>query len=158
MPPQLTFDETLARLKPWLESPRHRKVGQHIKYDRHILRNHGIELRGVQDDTLLESYVLESDRPHDLGNLAERHLGLKSISYDDITGKGAKRISFAEVPIEMAAEYSAEDADLTLRVHETLAARLAAEPKLAELYRELELPVAEVLYRMERNGVLIIKK
>ena len=155
VPPQLTFDETLARLKPWLESPRHRKVGQHIKYDRHILRNHGIELRGVQDDTLLESYVLESDRPHDLGNLAERHLGLKSISYDDITGKGAKRISFAEVPIEMAAEYSAEDADLTLRVHETLAARLAAEPKLAELYRELELPVAEVLYRMERNGVLI---
>ncbi len=155
VPPQLTFDETLARLKPWLESPRHRKVGQHLKYDRHILRNHGIELRGVQDDTLLESYVLESDRPHDLGNLAERHLGLKSISYDDITGKGAKRISFAEVPIEMAAEYSAEDADLTLRVHETLAARLAAEPKLAELYRELELPVAEVLYRMERNGVLI---
>ena len=130
-------------------------MGQHLKYDRHILRNHGIELRGIQDDTLLESYVLESDKSHDLGNLAQRHLGLKSISYDDVTGKGAKRISFAEVPIEKAAEYSAEDADLTLRVHEALAPKLAAEPQLEALYRELELPVAEVLYRMERNGVLI---
>ncbi|MBI4997394.1 MAG: DNA polymerase I [Rhodocyclales bacterium] len=155
VPPQLTFAETLARLKPWLESPQHRKLGQHLKYDRHILANHGIELRGIADDTLLESYVLESDKSHDLGNLAERHLGLKSISYDDITGKGAKRISFAEVPIEKAAEYSAEDADLTLRVHEALAPRLAEEPQLDKLYRELELPVAEVLYRMERNGVLI---
>jgi len=154
-PPQLTFDATLAKLKPWLESAQHRKVGQHLKYDRHIFANHGIELRGIQDDTLLESYVLESDKSHDLGNLAERHLGLKSISYDDITGKGAKRISFAEVPIEKAAEYSAEDSDLTLRVHEALAPRLAAEPQLDRLYRELELPVAEVLYRMERNGVLI---
>ena len=155
VPRQLTFDATLARLKPWLESPTHRKVGQHLKYDRHILRNHGIELRDIQDDTLLESYVLESDKSHDLGNLAQRHLGLKSISYDDVTGKGAKRISFAEVPIEKAAEYSAEDADLTLRVHEALAPKLAAEPQLEALYRELELPVAEVLYRMERNGVLI---
>jgi DNA polymerase-1 len=155
VPPQLTFDETLARLKPWLESAQRKKVGQHLKYDRHIFANHGIELRGIQDDTLLESYVLESDKSHDLGNLAERHLGLKSISYDDITGKGAKRISFAEVPIEKAAEYSAEDSDLTLRVHQTLSAQLAAEPRLAELYRELELPVADVLFRMERNGVLI---
>jgi len=155
VPPQLTFNETLARLKPWLESPQHRKLGQHLKYDRHIFANHGIELRGIEDDTLLESYVLESDKSHDLGNLAERHLGLKSISYDDITGKGAKRISFAEVPIEKAAEYSAEDADLTLRVHEALAPRLAEEPQLDKLYRELELPVAEVLFRMERNGVLI---
>ncbi|MBU1236412.1 MAG: DNA polymerase I [Gammaproteobacteria bacterium] len=155
VPPQLTFQATLDKLRPWLESPQHRKVGQHLKYDRHILRNHGIELRGIQDDTLLESYVLESDKSHDLGNLAERHLGLKSISYDDVTGKGAKRISFAEVPIEKAAEYSAEDADLTLRVHEALAPRLADEPQLDKLYRELELPVAEVLYRMERNGVLI---
>ncbi|HZV53731.1 MAG TPA: DNA polymerase I, partial [Rhodocyclaceae bacterium] len=155
VPPQLTFDETLAKLKPWLESPRHRKVGQHLKYDRHIFANHGIELRGIQDDTLLESYVLESDKSHDLGNLAERHLGLKSISYDDVTGKGAKRISFAEVPIEKAAEYSAEDSDLTLRVHEALAPKLAGEPQLDKLYRELELPVAEVLFRMERNGVLI---
>ncbi len=155
VPPQLTFDATLARLKPWLESPRHEKVGQHLKYDRHVFANHGIELAGVRDDTLLESYVLESDRPHDLGSLAQRHLGLKSISYDDITGKGAKRISFAEVPIDKAAEYAAEDADLTLRVHDALAPRLAEAPRLDALYRELELPVAEVLYRMERNGVLI---
>jgi DNA polymerase-1 len=155
VPPQLTFDATLARLKPWLESAQHKKVGQHLKYDRHIFANHGIELRGISDDTLLESYILESDKSHDLGNLAERHLGLKSISYDDVTGKGAKRISFAEVPIEKAAEYSSEDADLTLRVHEALAPRLAEEPQLDKLYRELELPVAEVLFRMERNGVLI---
>ena len=155
VPPQLTFDGTLAKLKPWLESPDRKKVGQHLKYDRHVFANHGVELRGIQDDTLLESYVLESDKPHDLGSLAERHLGLKSISYDDVTGKGAKRISFAEVPIEKAAEYAAEDADLTLRVHEALAPRLAEAPQLDALYRELELPVAEVLYRMERNGVLI---
>ena len=155
VPPQLTFDATLARLKPWLESPQHKKVGQHLKYDRHVFANHGVELRGIADDTLLESYILESDKSHDLGNLAERHLGLKSISYDDVTGKGAKRISFAEVPVEKAAEYSSEDADLTLRVHEALSPRLAEEPQLDTLYRELELPVAEVLFRMERNGILI---
>ncbi|MDR2000596.1 MAG: DNA polymerase I, partial [Zoogloeaceae bacterium] len=154
-PPQLAFDAALARLKPWLESPQHKKAGQHLKYDRHIFANHGIALRGIADDTLLESYVLESDKSHDLGSLAERHLGLKSISYDDVTGKGAKRISFAEVPVEKAAEYAAEDADLTLRVHEALTSKLAAEPQLDTLYRELELPVAEALYRMERNGVLI---
>ena len=155
VPPQLAFDEALAVLKPWLESTQHAKVGQHLKYDRHIFANHGIELRGIRDDTLLESYVLESDKSHDLGNLAERHLGLKSISYDEITGKGANRISFAEVALEKAAEYSAEDADLTLRVHQTLVPRLAEEPRLERLYRDIELPVAEVLYRIERNGVLI---
>ncbi len=154
-PAQLPFDATLARLKPWLESTRHRKLGQHLKYDRHIFANHGIELRGIVDDTLLESYVLESDKAHDLGNLASRHLGLKSISYDDVTGKGVARISFAEVPVDQAADYSAEDADLTLRVHEALAPRLREEPILERLYRDIELPVAEVLFRMERNGVLI---
>ena len=154
-PEQLPFDATLARLKPWLESANHAKVGQHLKYDRHILANHGIALQGIADDTLLESYVLESDKPHDLGNLASRHLGLKSVSYDDVTGKGVSRISFAEVPIEKAADYSAEDADLTLRVHASLAPRLAEEPRLDSIYRDIELPVAEVLFRMERNGVLI---
>ena len=88
-PSNCRFDATLARLKPWLESARHRKVGQHLKYDRHVFANHGIELRGIADDTLLESYVLESDKSHDLGALASRHLGLKTISYDDVTGKGA---------------------------------------------------------------------
>jgi DNA polymerase-1 len=154
-PAQLTFDEVLARLKPWLESDRPQKVGQHLKYDRHVFANHGIELRGIVDDTLLESYVLESDKSHDLGNLAERHLGLKSISYDDVTGKGANRISFAQVAVERATEYSGEDADLTLRVHEALASRFAEEVQLERLYRDVELPVTDVLFRMERNGVLI---
>ncbi len=155
VPPQLSFDEALERLRPWLESAQHKKVGQHAKYDRHVFANHGIALAGIADDTLLESYVLESDKPHELGNLALRHLGVSSIGYDDVTGKGANRISFAEVAIDKAAEYAAEDADLTLRVHEVLAPRLAAEPTLERLYREIELPVAEVLFRMERHGVLI---
>jgi len=154
-PTQLAFDEVLALLKPWLESTRPQKVGQHLKYDRHVFANHGIQLHGVVDDTLIESYVLESDKSHDLGNLAERHLGLKSIGYDDVTGKGANRISFAQVAIERAAEYSGEDADLTLRVHEALAPRLAEEEQLERLYRDIELPVTDVLFRMERNGVLI---
>ncbi|RLJ68311.1 DNA polymerase I [Sulfurisoma sediminicola] len=154
-PDQLPLHDTLAQLKPWLESPQHRKVGQHLKYDRHVLSNHGIELRGIVDDTLLESYVLESDKSHDLGALAMRHCGLETISYDEVTGKGASRISFAQVALEQAAEYAAEDADVTLRVHEALAPRLAAEEKLERLYRDIELPVAEVLYRMERTGMLI---
>jgi DNA polymerase-1 len=154
-PPQLPFAETLARLRPWLEDPAAAKLGQHLKYDRHIFANHGVELRGIVDDTLLESYVLESDKSHELGQLAARHCGLATISYDDVTGKGAKRIGFEQVSVERAGEYSAEDSDVTLRVHLALAPRLAAEPRLERLYRDIELPVAEVLYRMERNGILI---
>ncbi|MDP1734964.1 MAG: DNA polymerase I [Sulfuritalea sp.] len=154
-PTQLPFAETLARLKPWLESPRHAKLGQHLKYDRHIFANHGVQLRGIVEDTLLQSYVLESDKAHDLGSLAARHCGLKTISYDEVTGKGANRISFSQVDVERAAEYAAEDADVTLRVHQMLRPQLAAEPELESLYRDLELPVAEVLFRIERNGVLI---
>ena len=154
-PAQLALDEALQKLRPWLESGRHAKLGQHLKYDRHIFANHGIELRGIHDDTLLESYVLESDKSHDLGALATRHLGFRTISYDEITGKGAARISFAQVALERAAEYAAEDADVTLRVHQALQPRLAAEEKLDRLYRDIELPVAEVLFRMERTGVLI---
>ncbi|HEX8962762.1 MAG TPA: DNA polymerase I [Rhodocyclaceae bacterium] len=155
VPEQLPFDAALAKLKPWLESAEHAKVGQHLKYDRHVLKNHDVELRGIHDDTLLESYVLESDKSHELGSLAARHCSLSTISYDDVTGKGASRISFAEVPVERAAEYAAEDSDVTLRVHQALAPQLAAEEKLERLYRDIELPVAEILYRMERNGVLI---
>lgn len=154
-PAQLPFDATLAKLKPWLESEQHKKVGQHLKYDRHVFTNHGIRLAGIVDDTLLESYVLEPDQSHELGNLAERHCGLKTISYDDVTGKGANRISFAQVELERAAQYAAEDADVTLRVHQALAPHLAAEEKLDQLYRNIELPVAAILYRMERHGVLI---
>ncbi|SMB21871.1 fused DNA polymerase I 5'-_3' exonuclease; 3'-_5' polymerase; 3'-_5' exonuclease [Sterolibacterium denitrificans] len=154
-PEQLPCAEALARLRPWLEAAARPKLGQHLKYDRHVLANHGIALRGIHDDTLLASYVLESDRPHDLGALAMRHLGLATLSYDDITGKGAARIPFNQVALEQAAIYAAEDADITLRVHQVFVSQFAAEEKLAQLYRELELPVADVLYRMERHGVLI---
>ena len=154
-PTQLPFAETLARLKPWLESEGHAKLGQHLKYDRHVFANHGVALRGIVEDTLLQSYVLESDKPHDLGSLAARHCGLSTISYDAVTGKGAARISFAQVEVARAAEYAAEDADVTLRVHQALRPQLAATPELESLYRDLELPVAEVLFRIERNGVLI---
>ncbi len=154
-PAQCPLEPTLARLRPWLESPRHTKIGQHLKYDRHVFANHGITLRGIVADTLLASYVLESDKPHDLGALAMRHLGLSSLSYDDLTGKGASRIPFNQVAIEQAAPYAAEDADLTLRVHQSFATQFATEEKLDALYHQLELPVAEVLYRMERQGVLI---
>ncbi|HTJ96156.1 MAG TPA: DNA polymerase I, partial [Rhodocyclaceae bacterium] len=154
-PEQLPLSEVLAKLKPWLESDKHAKLGQHLKYDRHVFANHGIELRGITEDTLLQSYVLESDKPHELGNLAARHCGLKTIPYDDLTGKGVNRISFSQVSVEQAGTYAAEDADVTLRVHQVLHAQLAETPRLDHLYRQLELPVAEVLFRMERNGVLI---
>ncbi len=154
-PAQLPLAATLEKLRPWLESPRHGKLGQHLKYDRHVFANHGVRLRGIVEDTLLQSYVLESDKVHDLGALAARHCGLKTIAYDDITGKGANRISFAQVDVARAAEYAAEDADVTLRVHQVLRPQLAAAPELEALYRDLELPIAEVLFRIERNGVLI---
>jgi DNA polymerase-1 len=154
-PAQLPLTETLAKLKPWLESSQHAKLGQNLKYDRHIFANHALRLAGVVEDTLLQSYVLESDKTHDLGSLAARHCGLSTISYDAVTGKGANRISFAQVEVARAAEYAAEDADVTLRVHQALRPHLAAEPALESLYRDLELPVAEVLFRIERNGVLI---
>ncbi|MCK9387454.1 MAG: DNA polymerase I [Sulfuritalea sp.] len=154
-PTQLPFAETLAKLKPWLESATRPKLGQHLKYDRHVFANHGVRLAGIVEDTLLQSYVLESDKPHDLGSLAARHCGLKTISYDAVTGKGASRISFAQVDVARAAEYAAEDADVTLRVHRVLRPQLAVEPALESLYRDLELPVAEVLFRIERHGVLI---
>ncbi len=154
-PAQLPLDQTLERLRPWLESPHKAKLGQHLKYDRHVFANHGVHLAGIVEDTLLQSYVLESDKSHDLGALAARHCGLATISYDAVTGKGASRISFAQVDVARAAEYAAEDADVTLRVHQALRPQLAAAPELEALYRDLELPVAEELFRMERRGVLI---
>ena len=154
-PAQLPLDEVLAKLKPWLESADHRKVGQNLKYDAHVLANHGIRLGGIAEDTLLESYVLESDKSHDMDSLASRHLGLKTLTYTEVCGKGAKQIGFAEVAVERAIEYAAEDADITLRLHHTLSSQLAPEPRLEKLYREIELPVLEVLFEMERTGVLI---
>ena len=155
VPDQLPLHDVLHKLKPWLESAKHKKIGQHLKYDRHVFANHGIALAGIAEDTLLESYVLESDQSHELGSLAERHCGLATISYDDVTGKGVNRISFSQVAIERATQYAAEDADVTLRVHQVLAPRLVQEEKLERLYRDIELPVAAILYRMERHGVLI---
>jgi DNA polymerase-1 len=152
---QLTFDEALAKLKPWLESPHHAKVGQNLKYDTHVLANHGIRLAGVAHDTMLESYVVESDKNHDMDSMALRHLGITTIKYDEVTGKGAARIGFEQVDIARATEYSAEDADVTLRLHEALHPRLAEEPKLEALYRDIEMPVMQILFRMERNGVLV---
>jgi DNA polymerase-1 len=155
VPQQLTFDEALEKLKPWLESPRHAKVGQNLKYDMHVLANHGIRLAGVAHDTLLESYVVESDKSHDMDSLSARHLGIATIKYDEVTGKGAGRIGFDQVDIERAAEYAAEDADITLRLHEALSPRLAEAPRLEALYRDIEMPVMQILFRIERNGVLI---
>lgn len=154
VPAQLPRDEVLARLKPWLENPAALKLGQHVKYDRHVFANHGIEVRGYAHDTMLQSYVLEVHKPHNLGSLAERHLGRSGISYEELCGKGAHQIPFAQVAIDKAAEYSCEDSDQTLDVHLALWPRLQADEKLKAIY-ELEMASSEALYRMERNGVLI---
>jgi DNA polymerase-1 len=154
-PVQLPRDEVLARLKPWLESAEHKKVGQHLKYDEQVLANYGIEMRGVEHDTLLQSYVLESHRTHDMDSLALRHLGVKTIKYEEVAGKGAGQIGFDEVALDKAAEYAAEDADITLRLHEALYPQVRAEKTLEYVYRGIELPTSRVLRKMERTGVLI---
>ena len=154
-PDQLPFAATLERLKPWLESESRPKVGQNLKYDAHVLANHGIRLGGIADDTLLASYVLESDKAHDMDALALRHLGIRAIAYTELCGKGAKQIGFDQVSIARAGEYAAEDADITLRLHHKLGADLQAEAALQKLYRDIEMPVLSVLLEMERTGVLI---
>ena len=156
-PAQLPLDEVLARLKPWLEDASRPKLGQHIKYDTHVLANHGIAIRGYAHDTMLESYVLEAHRKHNLGDLAQRHVHRSGLSYEDVAGKGAQQIPFAQVAVDKAAQYSCEDSDLTLHVHQTLWPRLQAEPALRDIYERFELPTSRVLQRIERNGVLIDK-
>ena len=151
---QLPLPDVLQRLAPWLQDATAPKCGQHIKYDQHVFANHGIEVRGYVHDTLLQSYVLEVHKPHNLDSLAERHLGRRGLSYEDVCGKGAAQIPFAQVPIERAAEYACEDAEMCLAVHHVLWPRLQAEPALQRIY-ELELAVSDVLRRMERHGVLI---
>ncbi len=153
-PRQLPIDEVLARLKPWLENPAKKKLGQHIKYDRHVLANHGIEVAGYAHDTMLQSYVLEVHRPHNLASLAERHLGRSGINYEDLCGKGAHQIPFAQVPVQQAARYSCEDSEQTMDVHRVLWPRLEASERLRAIYA-LEIECSEVLYRIERHGVLI---
>ena len=154
-PEQLPFDETLARLKPWLESESHPKLGQNAKFDAHIFANHGITLRGIVHDTLIQSYILESNRPHDMDSLAKRHLGIATIPYAEICGTGAKRIGFDEVTLDIATRYAAEDADVTLQLHQKLMPQIEAVPGLATLYQNIELPTLPILLAMERTGVLI---
>jgi DNA polymerase-1 len=151
----LPQDEVLARLAPWLADPAKKKIGQNLKYDQHVFANHGLVLAGIAHDTMLESYVLEAHRPHDMDNLAWRHLGVKTIAYADVTGKGAKQIGFDQVSIEDATRYSAEDADIALQLHRHLYPPIAADAKLDHVYTAIEIPVREVLYRMEREGVMI---
>ncbi len=153
-PEQLPLGEVLARLKPWLEDATRPKLGQHIKYDRHVFKNHGIDVRGYAHDTMLQSYVLEVHKPHGLASLAERHTGRTGISYEDLCGKGAKQIPFAQVEVDKAAAYSCEDSDQTLDVHRVLWPLLQADEKLRGIY-ELEMASSERLFRIERNGVLI---
>ena len=153
-PAQLPRDEVLAKLKPWLENPAALKLGQHVKYDRHVFANHGVQVQGYAHDTMLQSYVLEVHMPHGLSSLAERHLGRSGISFEDLCGKGASQISFDQVDIAKAAEYSCEDADQTLDLHHVLWPQLQANDKLKFIY-ELEIASSETLYRIERNGVLI---
>jgi len=155
-PEQLSREQVLARLRPWLESERHAKVGHHLKYDAHVLANHGITLRGMRFDTMLESYVLNSTAiRHDMDSAARHYLGVETIRYEDVAGKGASQIGFEEVAIDRATSYAAEDADITLRLHAALWPQLEAEPALAAVYREIEQPLVPVLKRMEAAGVLV---
>ena len=154
VPAQLNREQVLEQLKPWLESRQALKLGQHIKYDRHVFANHGIEVQGYAHDTMLQSYVLEVHKPHGLASLAERHLGRRGISFEDLCGKGSSQICFDQVDIAKAAEYSCEDSDMTLDVHRALWPQIEANDKLKFVYA-LEIASSEALYRIERNGVLI---
>jgi DNA polymerase I len=155
-PEQLDRTATLAKLKPLLENPDQHKLGQHIKYDAHVLANHGITLRGIAHDTMLESYVLNSTATkHSMDDIAKTYLGINTIHYEDVAGKGAKQISFQEVSLEQATPYAAEDADITLRIHQTLLPKLQQIPSLYTLYKDMEIPLIPVLERIESNGVLI---
>jgi DNA polymerase-1 len=155
-PEQLDRTRVLAALRPLLEDATHAKVGAHMKFDMHVLANHGITLRGQRYDTMLESYVLNSTATrHDMDSMAAKYLGIKTIHFEDVAGKGAKQISFDQVSVETAAEYAAEDADVTLRLHQCLWPQLEAVPALARLYEQIEQPLVPVLQRMERGGVLI---
>jgi len=155
-PDQLDRKAVLARMKPLLEDPARAKLGHHLKYDAHVLRNHGIELRGMKYDSMLESYVLDSTATrHDMDSVARHYLGIETISYEDVAGKGAKQLPFADVPVEAAGEYAAEDADVTLRLHQALWPRIEEVPSLRRLYEEIEQPLVPVLLDMEHTGVLI---
>ena len=155
VPAQLDLYDVLNKLKPWLENPNKIKVGQNLKYDKHVLANHGVNLGGIAHDTLLQSYVLESHQPHNMDNLALRHLNVETIHYDEVTGKGASKIGFEQVAIEQATRYAAEDADITLQLHQQLYPRIENDDSLQYVYRQIEMPLLTVLFQIERNGVLL---
>ncbi len=154
-PDQLNFDLVIRKLRPWLEDPSKHKLGQNIKYDLHVFANHGIQVKGYTHDTLLESYVLESHQRHDMESLATRHLNAKTISFEDVAGKGAAQICFDQVSVETATEYSSEDSDVTLQLHGALYGQIATDEKLNFVYEKIEMPTTQVLLTIERNGVLI---
>ena len=155
-PDQLDFNSSIATLRPWLEDATKKKLGQNIKYDLHVFANHGIDVKGYQHDTLLQSYVLESHQRHDMTSLATRHLGATdTISFEDVAGKGASQISFDQVSIDTATNYSSEDSDVTLQLHAALYPQVAGDEKLKYVYEQIEMPTTHVLLTIERNGVLI---
>ncbi len=153
-PAQLAVSEVLAAIQPWLEDASKLKVGQHTKYDRHVLATAGIEVRGYAHDTMLQSYVLEVHKGHGLESLAQRHLGRTGVSFEGLCGKGAKQMTIGQVAVDLVSNYACEDAEMTLAVHHVLWPRLELDPKLRSVY-ELEMASSEALFRMERNGVLI---
>jgi len=154
-PQQLSREFVLGKMRAWLEDPAKPKLGQHLKYDSHIFANHGVQLRGIVHDTLLESYVYESHRTHDMDSLALRHLNRKTITFEEVCGKGASQICFDEVEIGRATEYAAEDADVTLQLHQSLWPRIRGDAGLTYVYQHIEVPTSVVLQKIERNGVLI---
>ena len=154
-PEQLPLVDVLERLKPWLENPAAAKVGQHVKYDTHVLANYGITVRGYAHDTLLQSYVLEAHKPHNLESLAQRHLGRQGLSYEQVCGKGAAQIPFSQVDVAQATQYSGEDSEMALQVHQTLWPQLQAHEGLRYVYERIEMPTSALLARIERHGVLI---
>jgi DNA polymerase-1 len=155
VPDQLPRELVLDKMRDWLENPAKPKVGQNLKYDSHIFANHGVALRGIVHDTLLQSYVFESHKPHDMDSMALRHLGYTTIPFTDVCGKGAGQICFDQVELERATEYAAEDSDITLRLHESMIGHVAKDAKLNYIYENIELPTSVVLQKIERNGVLI---
>ena len=154
-PEQLPLDAVLATLKPWFEDERALKVGHNIKYESHALANHGVTVRGWAHDTLLQSYVLEAHRRHDLENLADRHLNRKGLTYEEVCGKGANQIAYSQLDTQRATEYAAGNCEMTLQLHQTLLPRLQREPGLSHVYEQIEMPVSAVLAKIERHGVLV---
>jgi DNA polymerase-1 len=154
-PPQLPIDDALALLKAWLEDAERPKLGLHTKYDRHVFANHGVRIRGYQHDALLQSYVIEAHRVHSLASLADRYLGRQALAYEDVCGKGASQIPFAQVDIARATEYGAQQGEVALHLHQTLWPEIESDAGLRFVYEQIEIPIASVLHRVERHGVLV---